>query len=124
MENMKDELQQIEIGEGIDLVEKWQNRLRFPAITFCSTTIYFNKLFTELLAGFEYVKYYTTTEFLIIEPCKNRDGAFSINNLKQGSTTVIPTHLASKKIRPGSYKVYRCKMGYAIKRYEPIEAGD
>ena len=125
MEPMNNELHQIEIGgEEIDLVEKYLDRFDFPTIHIGDRRVNFNKPFAKLLDGFGWVKYYTTTNFLIIEPRNNSAGAFSVTATGGGAATALPVHLASKKIKHGCYKVYRCKMGYAIKRYEPFKAGD
>lgn len=117
--------EEIELNEDLELVEKLVGRsVGYPAVTVSnkSNQMYFNKHAWALLP--KHVKWLTTTDYVIALPADEKDrNAFSVRREPEclGAQTFFPVALRKeKKIKDGTYKLYKYKDGVAFKRYEPI----
>lgn len=104
-------------------VLKGASYLRFPAITLSK----YNKLYlnTSAMRYFQhdYAKFYTTSEYIIILPSKKGfENSFRLTPLSRGcgAALTIPKDMEEKKLKMGTYKLYKYKNGLCFKRYERI----
>lgn len=124
MANM-DKLELLDLdGIEFDEIEKIVDGLPYPAVHIGTKSMYFNRAFHRIIPeGQRNVKFYTSSEYVIISLTQNDDeNTFHLNRDYEKHSTAInmPALLREKKIRKGAYKIYKCKQGYAFKRYEPV----
>ena len=124
--------EEIEISEELDAVKREHIQYKFPTVTFTnkdksnSRLLYFNRYATPLVP--EYIKWYFSTNYVIGLPAKETECNvyktwFSRSFMGQVST--VPRNLVREKaLRPGVYRVYKYKDGFAIKRYERVKERD
>lgn len=131
---MIDELD-LQPSEELTEIPKNFTKFSFPAVTICrrygeksanhSTILYFNAKTKPYLP--DRVKWYVTSEYIIMMPSDD-PAAWRINRNKMHGCTkatfaqaVLPSEIAKeKRIKPGTYKLYKYKEGLAFKRYERI----
>ena len=138
MENLYELMEEIDLGSAeLEEVQKaYFCKFNFPAVSVTSGDspyFYFNAAAKPLFEKFDRVKFFTTPEYIVfadgkgdwknafsIKEChpKLRDKSFSCAYYYKAT---IPAALKEKKIQPGCYKLYKCKQGFAFKRYEPLE---
>ena len=113
-------IEEIRIDDETQLeeVERYNSRSDIPCVNINRDTMYFNKSAADLLS--RYVKWYTTADYVIAIPNSKVDKNTYLINMKARMSN-IPSTLRSKKIKNGTYKLYKYKDGFAFKRYEPIE---
>ena len=121
---MNEELEMLNLDElSFEEVCRKLSGFPFPAITVGEHQIYCNIMFKNLLNGETHIRLYTTPEYVIIEPLSSGDYAnsFKIHKMDNaGCAFTIPVYLREKKLQKGFYKIYKCKKGYAFKRYEQL----
>ena len=123
------ELEELNL-DGLDLeeIKRFMGGYPFPAITAARDYFYCNKPFSNLLTakGYNYIKFYITPDYVILSPSSEvvENGykiSHSHGNVDWDVLTVkLPASMKEKKIRTGVFKIYKCKQGYAFKRYEPL----
>lgn len=131
MDNNKyTEFEEIDIDlEELETIEKLLNSTsyNFPVAHLGETTIYFNVKAERIIP--DYIKWAVSTEYVIGLPTDKDDPTGYCTNKRaclkketSGVTTSFPVRLRKeKKIKSGTYKVYKYKNGFAFKRYEQIE---
>ena len=121
---MNEELEMLDLNElDLEEINRKLSGFPFPVVTVGTHTIYGNILFKKLVGDTTHIRLYTTPEYVIIEPLSSGDYANSFRMHKMsnaGCAFTIPVYLREKKIKPGFYKIYKCKKGYAFKRYEQL----
>lgn len=139
MENPYELMEEIDLGSAeLEEVQKSAIfKFDFPAVSVtsgASAYFYFNAAAQPLFENFDKIKFFTTPEYIVFADSKGdwknaftiqerrpklRDKSFSCYSYFKAT---IPAALKEKKIKPGCYKLYKCKQGFAFKRYEPLEA--
>ena len=121
-----------EIDLGVDEPEEVKRKLArfdFPVVTLTKDSKYFyaNLLAKKLFDSFKRVRFFTTPQYVIFSDAKgDTKNSFAIKEcMNKGNATpyymiTCPTNLKEKKLRPGYYKLYKCKQGFAFKRYEAL----
>lgn len=120
---MNEELEMLEL-DGLDLeeIERATGRYPYPVVSVQKNFIYFNKAFSDLMNGNGYIKFYTTPEYVILELLPEKKGnSFRLARTDSYRYAVIPVNLKEKRLQIGPRKVYKCKRGFAFKRYELLE---
>lgn len=135
MENLYELMEEIDLGSAeLEEVQKAIS-LAFPAVTVTRGDrpyFYFNVAAKPLFENFDKVKFFTTPEYIVFADGKGDwKNTFSIAEKQRRSSdksiyysyykAIVPAALKEKKIQPGCYKLYKCKQGFAFKRYEPLE---
>lgn len=111
-------------GEELEIIDKPfpGNRYGFPAVTFTESVAYFNKASKEIVP--EFVEWAVTPDYVIgLKAKEGNRNAYKVRFVPERNyeIAVFPTGLKrEKKLKPGTYKLYKCKGGFAFKRYEPI----
>lgn len=116
-----DDIQELSIDEEFEEVIKSANRFNFPTITF-GDTVYFNNAAVPIIP--DHIKWSISPNYLIISPTKKTDiNSYPVRtNGRCGKVACTPAIIKNgKKIKPGTYRLYKCKNGFAIKRYESLE---
>lgn len=122
------EIEEIQIDEEIEEIERQLFKVPFPAVTLCgkNNSIYFNIPGGEFCP--EYIKWGVTTEYVIGLPGDSHDPkAYRARRPSYrgeqhgGMQAKFPARLQmEKKVKSGIYRLYKYKNGFAFKRYEPI----
>ena len=115
-------------GVGIEEIENGNHAPRhpFPAITISENYIYFNGHLSKHLYAFKYFNLATSSEYVIFTPTNERGKSSFVMNM-QGRRAIqasMPKGLLEKKVAFGTYKVYKAKNSFVIKRYEPLEGSE
>lgn len=126
-------LEEIDLGSD-ELEEVTKIRIvkfDYPIITLTRGESYFfvNAAAKQLFDQFNGIKFFTTPEYVIFADAKGEmKNAFTLK--KRGAkqkyknysyyAVAYPAALKEKKLKPGYYKLYKCKQGLAFKRYEPL----
>lgn len=124
-----------EIDLESDELEEVENRLvrfDYPVVTITRDHKYFflNSASQRLFAQFNRVRIFTTPQYIILSDAKGEiKNTFSFKKQKDKQrpsdyswyVITLPAALKEKKLKPGYYKLYKCKQGFAFKRYEPLE---
>ena len=111
-------------NEELELIEKRCLKVNVPLVYVPKNpyNLYFNVASSAIIP--EFIKWYTTTNLVIGLPSseKDKDHYPTFRNLMKnggGITTRFPSVLIhQKKVKPGYYKIYKYKDGFAFKRYE------
>lgn len=111
----------IEDETQLEEVERFGTRSDTPCVNIQRDTMYFNKSAANLLN--RYVKWYTTADYVIAIPNSKADKNTYLINMKARMSSV-PAILRSKKVKNGTYKLYKYKDGFAFKRYEQLSKGE
>ena len=118
--------EEIELNDELETVEKLVgSSVNFPAVTVSARTnqMYFNVFACGLLP--KYIKWATTTDYIIALPAKEKDRhAFATRKEPNGGglQCYFPIVLRKeKKLKGGTYKLYKYRDGVAFKRYEPVD---
>lgn len=123
---MNEELEMLDLNElDYEEVRRKLSGFPFPVVTVGDHTIYCNTPFKRLLDSSTHIRLYTTPDYVILEPLSSGDYAnsFKIHKMDDaGCAFTIPVYLKEKKLQRGFYKIYKCKKGYAFKRYEQLGA--
>lgn len=117
--------------DGLDFEEIERNLggYPFPAVTTTNEYFYINMAFANILdaENAKYIKFYVTPDYVILSPSSEVvNNSYKICHWIQAGRTAacmtvkIPANMKEKKIATGVYKIYKCKQGYAFKRYEPM----
>lgn len=136
MENLYELMEEIDLGSAeLEEVQKTALfRFDFPAVSVTaghSPYFYFNAAAKPLFEKFDKIKFFTTSEYIVFADGKGDwKNTFSVQERrpKPGSKqcfspyykATIPAAMKEKKLQPGCYKLYKCKQGFAFKRYEPL----
>ena len=115
------EIEELFEDEELEAIEKYARKWDIPAICVCESTIYFTSSSLEIIP--ERIRWFTTSSLVIGLPaCEADVDGFKVRRSEkhQGVTTHFPTALKRKKVKLGTYKIYKYKDGFAFKRYEPI----
>ena len=112
-----DDFELLEFSEDLEEIQKGVNIYDFPAVFVGEGRIYFNRASTQFLQGVHAVRFYTSTNYVVMEPAL-KGGASSFTIIRQ--TVTNPSALKAKAVKNGWYKLYRCKNGFAFKRYEQL----
>ena len=115
---MYEELELLDFSEEFEAIEKRLNCYDFPALYVGEKRIYFNKSAARFLEGTEALRFYTSTNYVVMKPDKKGNYA-SFSVIKH--SVCHPVALQSKKVQYGWYKLYRTKDGFAFKRYEQLQ---
>lgn len=115
----------LHIDEELFEIKNRSERFPFPAITVGDRCLYFNICAQDYLRKIKatHFKFYTSTTLVIIEPLTHKMiNSFSMQTC-EGRVGVlgVPAALREKKIKRGSYKLFKCDKGLVFKRYEPLE---
>lgn len=95
----------------------------FPYITIdAKGYINFNKAATLLIGDARYCKVLFSAEFVVFRFGMSPNGAHKLTprSNHKNSMTCLVTEVISR-VKPGSYRLYKCRSGYAIKRHEPLK---
>ena len=132
MADPNDLLEEIDLES--DELEEVENRLvkfDYPVVTITRghSYFFFNAASKQLFEQFNRVKFFTTPQYIIFSDAKGEiknTFAFKKQKNKKRSSAYTwyvvsyPAALKEKKLKPGYYKLYKCKQGFALKRYEPM----
>lgn len=141
MENLYELMEEIDLGSAeLEEVQKADIcKFDFPAVSVTtghSAYFYFNAAAKPLFENFDKIKFFTTPEYVIFADGKGDwKNTFSVQErrpkLRDKSIScfsyykaTIPAAMKEKKLQPGCYKLYKCKQGFAFKRYEPLEVSN
>jgi len=121
---MNEELEFLDLG-NIDLEEVYRKigKFHFPVVTVGDNVLYFNKYLFKHFGDMNYIRFYTSPEYIILEPLSEKKmNSFAVHRRDDYGygNTIIPAELKEKKLAKGFYKAYKCSKGIAFKRYEPI----
>lgn len=118
-------IEEIELDEELELIEKtFGRKVDFPAVTLTqkSAQMYFNVYARDLVP--DHINWSTTTNYVVGLPTNATDkDAFHARKSWKGNGVVCFCPVAllkEKKVKEGTYKVYKYKNGFAFKRYEPL----
>lgn len=122
--NEVEEIENLIEEEEFEAICKNVSKFQFPAIYLGKTfnQIVFNSYASELVP--DYIEWFASTNYVIGIPAKaNGKNAFKTWGPKKSRTACAPVALVKEKgLKPGYYKVYKYKNGFAFKRYEQLEA--
>ena len=123
---MNEELEMLEINDSeLENVLYGLRGFGYPVVTVGKDVLYFNREFMKHIKEATHIRYYTTPEYVIIEPLSSGNYANSFKIVRPSGGlfgyTTLPVHLEEKKLSGGYRKIYKCKKGFAFKRYEVIE---
>ena len=127
--NMNEEMELLNFEEDIEEIQKClpSNQYDFPVVSVSKNGLYLNYWTQKIIdkIGMNAVRFFTTTNYVILVPCKKgQSNAFSLCNSGNANGNYkwigMPKALEEKKIKPGSYRLYKCKQGFCFKRYEPL----
>lgn len=141
MENPYELMEEIDLGsaELEEVLKAYICKFDFPAVSVVSGDtpyFYFNVAAKPLFENFDKIKFFTTPEYVIFADGKGdwkntfsvqerrsklRDKSLSCSSYYKAT---IPAAMKEKKLQPGCYKLYKCKQGFAFKRYEPLEVSN
>lgn len=135
MENPYELMEEIDLGSAeLEEVQKTDIcKFDFPAVSVTtgrSAYFYFNAAAKPLFEKFDKIKFFTTPEYVIFADGKGDwKNTFSVQERRPRLSdksfsyykATIPAAMKEKKLQPGCYKLYKCKQGFAFKRYEPLE---
>ena len=123
-----EELEMLDLGDvELEEVERGilGGRRPFPTVTVGTACLYFNaefiKMFGKNNAKF---KFYTTPKYVIIAEAGKEDihsFSFHVREGRNFANVRYPSGLQEKKLQRGTYKLYKCKQGFAFDRYEPLK---
>lgn len=119
-----EELEDIDLSE-LEFIEKGTKYLDydFPVVHVLDKHLYFNYLASPMVP--KYIQWAVTPELIVgREADKGNRNAYKARKSSDSSCMVgtFPARLRQeKKLQKGIYKVYKCKGGFAFKRYERIE---
>ena len=93
----------------------------FPVIGISQQAVFFNRYAVDMVPP--RIKWFTTSEYVIGIPAARDDRDGYITRKVWNEVVVhFPVPLRKqKKIKPGHYKLYKYKDGFAFKRYEQLE---
>ena len=120
-------LEELDLGE-LEIIEKGTQAINFdfPVVHVLERHLYFNHLASQMVP--KYIQWAVTPDYVVGRETNEKDkNAF---RARKGSdcncmVATFPAKLRrEKKLQPGLYKVYKCKGGFAFKRYEQIEESD
>ena len=115
---------EIDLGE-LEEIEKGFGAYGFDfPVAYFGVEVCFNKMARQLCG--DAIKWFVSSEYIIGLPAgKNEKNAYRVQKNgfhKNVYTARFPTVLRTeKKVKPGYYKLYKYKDGFAFKRYEPME---
>lgn len=117
------ELEELVIDEKLEELIKGANRFSFPTVTL-STTVYFNIAADPFIP--DYIKWSVTPNYVVITPAKKSDlNSYPTRKSRSGgagkATTAPATLTKEKRVKDGTYRLYKYKNGLAFKRYESLE---
>lgn len=116
-------LEELEIDESeLELISKTRNsKFDFPVIGISQQAVFFNRYAVDMVPP--RIKWFTTSEYVIGIPAARDDRDGYITRKVWNEVVVhFPVPLRKqKKIKPGHYKLYKYKDGFAFKRYEQLE---
>ena len=138
MENPYELMEEIDLGSAeLEEVQKTDIcKFDFPAVSVTagrSAYFYFNAAAKPLFEKFDKIKFFTTPEYVIFADGKGDwKNTFSVQERRPRLSdksfsyykATIPAAMKEKKLQPGCYKLYKCKQGFAFKRYEPLEVSN
>ena len=119
------------IDEEFEEIVKTIGKYQFPVVHLSivdgnsrNYQMVFNKHATQLVP--DYIKWFVSTNYVIGLPVskdsKNAFKSWQSNRQSYNKSTTVPSALVrEKKIKPGDYKIYKYKDGFAFKRYEQLE---
>ena len=135
MENPYELMEEIDLGSAeLEEVQKTSLfKFDFPVVSVTagvSQYFYFNAAAKPLFENFNKIKFFTTPEYIVFVDGKGDwKNTFAVQERrpKPGKQhfspfykATIPAAMKEKKLQPGCYKLYKCKQGFAFKRYEPL----
>lgn len=111
-------------GEELEIIGKafGASRYEYPVVTFCENLAYFNKPALDIVP--EFVELAVTPEYVIGRKSEKGNKNAYKTRVVHGVCKLMtfPAKLKrEKKFKPGTYKLYKCRDGFALKRYEPME---
>lgn len=109
--------------EELEVIEKELSGYDFPVATLGKQSIYFNRHAVPLIP--EYLEWRTSTQYIVGLPTtKENRNAFHVRRAKTAREAVqaaFPVKMKNeKKVKSGSYKIYKYKDGFCFKRYERL----
>lgn len=116
----------VQVSES-DALQKWY-RCDYPVVSFVRTDggfsvpyAYFNVKCSPLFEGYHFVDLYKTADYLIFSPQKCDTGkSHPLKFGKTGFRRITTNFFKSMNLCGKTYKLYRCKQGFAIKLNEPL----
>lgn len=92
------------------------------SITKSSCTCYLNKKAASCLDEMERVNWYLNENYVICMPSSAVNGNRPVYTNGKFKGYIFPRNLlTSGRVKPGYYKLYRYKSGFAFKHYEPLK---
>ena len=121
-DNRKNSCEEVDVGDAVTTLTKQVARVSYPALNYNgSDRIYINAAARSLFQT-DYVRIGMTAKYIIFSPATTEQfDTFSITQRKgeRCKNFRVPAALREKKLSAGTYRLYRCKGGCCIKRYEP-----
>lgn len=114
-------MEEIVINEEIEGVDRRYNENQYPTITLKGTGVYFNREAAQFVP--RGILWGTTSEYVVALPAEESSENVYLTNVSRGAgkVTTFPAKLRrEKKIREGTYRLYKYRNGIAFKRYEQI----
>ena len=113
------ELESIEINEPLSQAKN--RRREYPAVSISHGKLYFNRYAADLI-DWSHTRVYCSTNYIVFKQAFDRgEGAYTIAHRNNGTWIVTPRLLRENKVKLGSYKLYKTKDGFCIKRNEVLE---
>lgn len=126
-----DNFESVLIDEELEAILKNIGKYQFPVAHLIivdgnnrNFQMQFNRVASPLVP--DYIKWFVSTNYVIGLPA-HKDGtdvfkSWPTTRRSNNKTTTVPSALVrEKKIKPGNYKIYKYKNGFAFKRYELLE---
>lgn len=125
-------MEEIDVQVGESFVLPNYRKYEFPVISFVRDMhlvkcpyAYFNDKCNHLLEGYRFVRIYKTADHMVFSPQKQDSvGCFSLGFDSRGHRRINTNHFKNLNLSGKSYKLYRCKHGFAIKLDEPLVQKD
>ena len=101
----------------------------FPVVSFVrnvkgvsSPYAYFNVKCNPIFEGFNFMRIYKTAEYLVFSPQKYDIGkCYALKHDEKRFRRITSVIFENLNVAGKTYKLYRCKQGFAIKLNEPLE---
>ena len=123
MNNNFDVFEELDLdGEELEQIsKKFGTLFNFPAIHIGNDVIYYNIASRSIVP--KYIKWFTTHEYIIGLPTTKDDkNGYKVRADQYTTFSSFPAEIRDvKKVKPGYYKLYKYKDGFAFKRYEQCE---